>query len=601
MKNYARGHKPTHNSVESNAHSALKPPRPFTSPGTASHGSREETDARGRTSSNARRFKPLRQGENRSNLPGKIKAGVEHLSGVSLDDVTVHYNSPEPERLEASSYTKGTHIHLGPGQEEDLPHEAWHVVQQKQGRVRATAQARGAAVNDERRLEREADVMGDRAGRGGGAAVVAARTADRGALPAGREALRPAARSNAGVAVSLASSRTAATGAIQMQNRKNRRQQKLREKWQQRQNQATSIADDPELNVDEETRKELAQIEESSLPQRSRRRKALAPQEERWPPEVRRIADKRKTKTRRPRDLTVEVGAGTGSGSEYLRNISHAKAERREKAEKVEARNLPPSDFRSHLLSRPRKKRTYVATDIAKQGGQGGFLKEARNKGIPVRGGVNANELHRQLRPRSVREVVGANAFGGNQPGASYGLARFSRTTPDGKAIDLKSREFDPRLLQSAHKVLKPGGKVRLFGRSNILRQRTLEKFGKAKKNRPIMDLTSGQKKEAESRGYVTKSVKKPNPYLDATPEMLEQASHLGYAVHVKPIKQDPKVTFKRPDTHPGEEGIPLGEFNTQFVFRKLHGGRKKGGVYYHRQHKGGEADSDVDEESDED
>ena len=54
-------------------------------------------------------------------------------------------------------------IHLGPGQERHLPHEAWHVVQQKQGRVAATAQLKGAAVNDSPALEAEADAMGARA------------------------------------------------------------------------------------------------------------------------------------------------------------------------------------------------------------------------------------------------------------------------------------------------------------------------------------------------------------------------------------------------------------------------------------------------------
>ena len=44
-----------------------------------------------------------------------------------------------------SAYTQGSDIHLGPGQEQHLPHEAWHVVQQKQGRVTATTQMKGSA------------------------------------------------------------------------------------------------------------------------------------------------------------------------------------------------------------------------------------------------------------------------------------------------------------------------------------------------------------------------------------------------------------------------------------------------------------------------
>jgi len=95
-----------------------------------------------------------------SGLPAPLKAGIEQLSGLAMDDVRVHRNSPEPARLGALAYARGSDIHLGPGQDTHLPHEAWHVVQQKEGRVRATLQAKGVAVNDDPMLEREADRMG---------------------------------------------------------------------------------------------------------------------------------------------------------------------------------------------------------------------------------------------------------------------------------------------------------------------------------------------------------------------------------------------------------------------------------------------------------
>jgi len=97
---------------------------------------------------------------NRTGLPDKLKAGVESLSGYSLDDVKVHYNSAKPAELQAHAYAQGTDIHVAPGQEQHLPHEAWHVVQQKQGRVRATRQLKGTVINDEAVLEREANAMG---------------------------------------------------------------------------------------------------------------------------------------------------------------------------------------------------------------------------------------------------------------------------------------------------------------------------------------------------------------------------------------------------------------------------------------------------------
>jgi hypothetical protein len=101
---------------------------------------------------------------NNTGLPDNLKAGIESLSGISMDSVKVHYNSPQPAQLNALAYAQGTDIHVAPGQEKHLPHEAWHVVQQAQGRVQPTMQMKeGVPVNDDRNLEHEADVMGAKA------------------------------------------------------------------------------------------------------------------------------------------------------------------------------------------------------------------------------------------------------------------------------------------------------------------------------------------------------------------------------------------------------------------------------------------------------
>src|SRR5258708_18030370 len=105
----------------------------------------------------------LRRKENTTGLPDQLKAGVENLSGIAMDDVRVHYNSSAPAAVQAVAHTKGTEIHIGPWQEKHLPHETWHVLQQKQGRVRPTLQAKGKSINDDSALEREADVMGTKA------------------------------------------------------------------------------------------------------------------------------------------------------------------------------------------------------------------------------------------------------------------------------------------------------------------------------------------------------------------------------------------------------------------------------------------------------
>lgn len=101
---------------------------------------------------------------NSTGLPDNLKTGIENLSGYSMDDVKVHYNSPKPAQLQALAYAQGTDIHIAPGQQKHLPHEAWHVVQQKQGRVKPTLQMKAAVqINDDGRLEREADAMGNKA------------------------------------------------------------------------------------------------------------------------------------------------------------------------------------------------------------------------------------------------------------------------------------------------------------------------------------------------------------------------------------------------------------------------------------------------------
>ncbi len=101
--------------------------------------------------------------ENNTGLPDRLKEGIERMSGYDLSGVRVNYNSPKPAQLNAHAYTQGHAIEVAPGQERHLPHEAWHVVQQMQGRVRPTMEVNGVGVNGDRGLEREADVMGRKA------------------------------------------------------------------------------------------------------------------------------------------------------------------------------------------------------------------------------------------------------------------------------------------------------------------------------------------------------------------------------------------------------------------------------------------------------
>ncbi len=106
----------------------------------------------------------VQRAPNQSGLPDVLKAGVQSLSGMRMDHVKVHYNSAKPAQLQAHAYAQGSDIHIAPGQERHLPHEAWHVVQQAQGRVKPNVQLKlGGMLNDDAGLEREADVMGAKA------------------------------------------------------------------------------------------------------------------------------------------------------------------------------------------------------------------------------------------------------------------------------------------------------------------------------------------------------------------------------------------------------------------------------------------------------
>lgn len=111
----------------------------------------------------AQQPQPIQKKENNTGLPDDLKTGMENLSGMSLNHVKVHYNSSKPAAVQAHAYAQGSEIHLTSGQEQHLPHELGHVVQQAQGRVQPTTSVGGVQVNDNPGLETEATVMGARA------------------------------------------------------------------------------------------------------------------------------------------------------------------------------------------------------------------------------------------------------------------------------------------------------------------------------------------------------------------------------------------------------------------------------------------------------
>lgn len=116
-----------------------------------------------RLTSSPREANEIRSAKNSGGLPLPLQSGMEQISGMDLSGVRVHSNSSKPAEISAAAYAQGQDIHLGPGQEPHLPHEAWHTVQQMQGRVQPTVQAKGIAINSDIGLEKEADQMGAKA------------------------------------------------------------------------------------------------------------------------------------------------------------------------------------------------------------------------------------------------------------------------------------------------------------------------------------------------------------------------------------------------------------------------------------------------------
>lgn len=100
---------------------------------------------------------PNKQPPNQTGIPDPVKHDFESRSGLSFDDVRVHYHSKKPAQFHALAYTQGADVYIGPGQERHLAHELGHVVQQKQGRVAPTGTWNGFAFNTSRELEQEAD------------------------------------------------------------------------------------------------------------------------------------------------------------------------------------------------------------------------------------------------------------------------------------------------------------------------------------------------------------------------------------------------------------------------------------------------------------
>jgi hypothetical protein len=104
-------------------------------------------------------------------MPDEVKSKMEGSFGEDFSDVEINANSQSAVDAGALAYTQGNNINFAPSQfkpdtqsgQELLGHELTHVVQQRKGQVNPTGEVNGMPLNDDKRLENEADNKGKEA------------------------------------------------------------------------------------------------------------------------------------------------------------------------------------------------------------------------------------------------------------------------------------------------------------------------------------------------------------------------------------------------------------------------------------------------------
>ncbi len=106
-------------------------------------------------------------------LPGEVRGRMEQAFGADFGGVRVHQDGAA-EGIGARAFARGTDLHFAPGAyqpgtaagDELIGHELAHLVQQAEGRVAPTIQAKGVTLATSQALEHEADALGARAAAG---------------------------------------------------------------------------------------------------------------------------------------------------------------------------------------------------------------------------------------------------------------------------------------------------------------------------------------------------------------------------------------------------------------------------------------------------
>lgn len=114
--------------------------------------------------------KPVQRSSAPNKMPTEVQAKMESALNADFSDVNIHVGSQASD-VGALAYAQGNDVHFAQGKfdphsqsgQELLGHELAHVVQQRQGRVQPTTSVGGLPVNDDPKLEQEADDLGRKA------------------------------------------------------------------------------------------------------------------------------------------------------------------------------------------------------------------------------------------------------------------------------------------------------------------------------------------------------------------------------------------------------------------------------------------------------
>ncbi|WP_434419152.1 eCIS core domain-containing protein [Nannocystis pusilla] len=114
--------------------------------------------------------RPRRRRRTRRRFRSRPGPDSRPLSGPSSPACASTTARRGPPSLGALAFTQGDEIHMAPGRWRPetadgrrlLGHELGHVLQQREGRVRATSWRLGVGLNEAPQLEREADIVGER-------------------------------------------------------------------------------------------------------------------------------------------------------------------------------------------------------------------------------------------------------------------------------------------------------------------------------------------------------------------------------------------------------------------------------------------------------